>query len=280
MAAPRSPRDAPDKGKSDKESRVTSFREWINTTAGATSAVVAVVGLIAGGTVVGVKISSSPASGQTQQITPGPTTPNPTSPTPTTPGPTPPGPTTPSPNSLSTAQLENALLPVDTIGPAGVLAGPVGTDVSQLGNICGGSDQGARSTAYETIKDQQTGTVLTEALVSWDNAQDASQAVSADHQAVEQEGSCSYSNSGVTAMYSGDYQGQPPSSCASPNEYFASEVEIEPQGAISPYTGFTTAAQCGTATVSILITSDLPGVTQQTANGYLNAAIGRLESTA
>jgi hypothetical protein len=59
-------------GKKDKESRSGSFREWINTTAGLASVVVAVLALGGGATVITVQLATSPKAGSPGSDTPAP----------------------------------------------------------------------------------------------------------------------------------------------------------------------------------------------------------------
>jgi hypothetical protein len=47
-----------DKGKSGRESRFASFREWINTSVGVTTVIIAVLAFIGGGTAITVKLAS------------------------------------------------------------------------------------------------------------------------------------------------------------------------------------------------------------------------------
>jgi hypothetical protein len=253
----------------DKKSRGT-LREWLTTAAGITTSIVAVVGLLAGGTAVTVKIltpSPSPLSKHRHNITP--TPPRPTSPNPTSPNP---------PSPLNTAQLQAALLPTGTLGSAAIMQSE-GTNLSQIAAICGGPVSGDTATAYEAINNQQAGTFLDETLVSWRSTTDAGQAISSDRQAVDESGSCSFAASGATEQYEGDDPGSPPSSCVNSGQYFATQVSVSSPSSSSIYFGFVTEAQCGTTTISVEVESDLPGgVTQQTADGYLNSAIGALDS--
>lgn len=242
-----------------------AFREWISTTAGVTSAVVALVGLLVGGTAAGVKIFT-PSPTPSPSITPTPTPTLSNSPT-------------PSPTNLPPVNLQKALLSSGALGSAATVQS-AGTDLSQIGEICGAPVSGDTNTAFETIQDQQTGTILTEALVSWRSASDAGQAVTNNRQAVDQSGSCSFTSSGVTAVYTGDNAGSPPSSCVSPGQYFATQVNVSSPSFTFPYFGFTVEAQCGATTIFIRVYSDQPGaITQQTADGYLSSAIGKLDST-
>jgi hypothetical protein len=250
----------PGQEKPEKKSG-SAFREWISTTAGVTSAVVALVGLLVGGTAAGVKIFTPSPS-----ITPTPTPTFSNSPT-------------SSPTNLPHANLQSALLTSGALGPAAAVQSS-GTDLSQIGEICGAPVSGDTNTAYEAIYDQQTGTFLTEALVEWRTASDAGQSVTNNRQAVDQSGSCSLTSSGVTAVYTGDSPGSPPSSCVSPGQYFATQVNVSSPTSVSTYFGWTIDVQCGTTTIFIRAYGDLPGtVTQQAAGGYLSSAIGKLDAT-
>jgi len=253
----------PGQEKPEKKSRLDAFREWISTTAGVVSAIVAVVALLAGGTAVSVKIL-------TQSPKP-----------PVTIVPTPPDPTFSNSPTPSPINLQSALLASGTLGSAAIIQS-TGTDLSKLAGICGGHTPGltATATAYETIQDQQTGTFLHEALVSWPSAIDAGRAITIDRQAVDQSGSCSFTYSGVTAVYKGDDAGSPPSSCTSPGQYFATQVQASSPSIILPYNGYLIEAQCGTIIISVRVYSDqLGAITQQAADGYLSSAIGQLDST-
>jgi hypothetical protein len=253
----------PGQEKPEKKSG-SAFREWISTTAGVTSAIVALVGLLVGGTAAGVKIFT-PSPAPSPSITPTPTPTFSNSPT-------------PSPTNLPHVNLQNALLFSGALGPAATVQSS-GTDLSQIGEICGAPVSGDTNTAYETIQDQQSGTFLTEALVEWRSASDAGQGVTNNRQAVDQSGSCSLASSGVTAVYAGDDPGSPPSSCVSPGQYFATQVNVSSPSSVLSYFGYTVDVRCGTTTIFIRVFSDLPGaITQQTTDGYLSSAIGKLDS--
>ncbi len=174
------------------------------------------------------------------------------------------------------AQLEEALLPVDTLGPGGSVSG-AGTNLSEVGLICGGPLSGATATAYETIKDSQTGQFLTETLTAWDNAADARNAGMMNKQALDQSGSCSLSNSGATATYTGDYAGSPPSGCSS-GQYLATGATLSSPSLILPYSGYLVGTLCATVSVVVEVESDLGGIAQGTVNGYLSTAVDDLES--
>jgi hypothetical protein len=176
----------------------------------------------------------------------------------------------------SPAQLEEALLPADTLGPGGGISGR-GTDLSKIALICGGPLPGATATAYETIVDNQTGQFLNETLTAWDTAADARNAGMANHQAIDQSGSCTLSDSGQTATYTGDYAGSAPSSCTS-GQYLATAATLSSPSLISSYSGYLVGTLCGTFSVVVAVESDLPVITQGTANGYLNTAVDSLES--
>lgn len=248
------------KEKPEKESRLVAFREWLNTGTGLAALAAAVVGLLISGAASSSKIFPSPKPSQI--VTPSPPVPQPdhssTSPVP----------------SFS---LRNALLSRETVSSTAIVQS-TGTDLSQIGTGCGGPASGDTATAYETIEDQQAGTFLTEELVSWDSVADAGKAITANRQAVDQNGGCSYTHNRVTAHYTGDYEGSPPSSCEDPGQYFATQIEVTKPSLSFPYSGFVTGAQCGAVTIIVLAyTNQSGGVTQQTANGYLSFAIGQLD---
>jgi hypothetical protein len=253
----------PPKKDQEKQSLSDALQKWLSTTGGLITAGVAVAGLLIGGTVVTVKV-----------ITPSPTV---TSHQPVTPGTTPPNSTPPNPPHPAPAKLANALLPVGVLGSAALMQAH-GTDLSTVSGICGGPTTGATSIAYEAIQNNQQGMFLNEILISWGSAQDASQAITNDRQAVDRSGSCSNAVSGSTETYTGDYSGAPPSSCESPGQYLATSVETTSPSAALPYQGFLVEAQCGTTTITAKVESNLPGVTQQTADGFLSQAIGKLDS--
>lgn len=181
-----------------------------------------------------------------------------------------------SPLSAPPAQLEQALLSADTLGPGGIISGK-GTDLSKIALICGGPLPGATATAYETIVDSQTGQFLNETLTSWDNAADARNADMMNHQGIDQSGSCTLSNSGQTATYTGDYPGSSPSSCTS-GQYLGTAATLSSPSLMAPYSGYLVGTLCGTVSVVVAVESYLPGITQGTANGYLSTAVDTLAS--
>jgi hypothetical protein len=178
--------------------------------------------------------------------------------------------------ATSAAPLERALLPADTLGPGGGISG-AGTDLSKIALICGGPLPGATATAYETIVNNQTGQFLSETLTTWDNAADARNASSMNHQGIDQNGSCTLSDSGETATYTGDYAGSAPSSCTS-GQYLATMATLSSPSMVSSYSGYLVGTLCGTISVVVEVESDLSDPTQGTANGYLNTAVDTLES--
>jgi hypothetical protein len=66
----------------------------------------------------------------------------------------------------------------------------------------------------------------------------------------------------------------------SPGQYFATQINTTSSSfAFPPYSGFFIQAQCGTTAITVKIESGLPGgITQQSADGYLSSAIGKLDS--
>jgi hypothetical protein len=269
---PRGP-EPPRKRGTEKESGLVSFREWLSTTAGTISAICAVITLVGGAIVVAKALASSagPHNHSSNNIVTGRGHSNHNAVNPINSNP---------PSPLGTAALQGDLLSSSTVGSAAIVRAN-GTDLSQIGLICGGTLSGDTATAYETIADQQSGTVLSETLVSWRSSADADQAITGDREAVDQSGSCSISSDGTTAQYSGDYPGSPPSSCASPGQYLATEVKITPASSMFLYFGYAITARCGTTSIFLQVVSDLPGaITQQTVDGYMSDAAGSLESTA
>jgi hypothetical protein len=176
----------------------------------------------------------------------------------------------------SPAQLEQALLPANTLGSGSSISG-AGTDLSKIGLICGGPLSGATATAYETIVDNQSGQFLTETLTAWDNAADARNAGMTNHQVLDQNGSCTLSNSGATTTYTGDFAGSPPASCSS-GQYLATGAALSSPSLVSSYSGYLVGTLCGTVSVVVSIESDLPVISQGIADGYLNTAVDSLES--
>jgi hypothetical protein len=176
----------------------------------------------------------------------------------------------------SSAQLTQGLLPASALGPGAVISG-AGTDLSKIGLICGGSLTGAKATAYETILDNQTGQFLNETLTAWDNVTDASNGNRLNHQAIDSNGSCSVSNSGQTATYTGDYPGPSPTGCSG-DQYLATAATLTSPSMFTPYQGFLVGTLCGTVSVVVAVESDLPGVTQQTTDGYESTAAQDLQS--
>jgi hypothetical protein len=253
--------EQPRKEKPEKESRLVAFREWLTTGTGIASLIVAIVGLSIGGAAASGNLFPSPKP--THSVTPSP------------PGPTPDS--SPPTSSTPPVSLQNALISSGTVSSAAIVQS-TGTDLSQLATVCGGPVSGDTATAYETIEDQQAGTYLSEVLVSWDSAADAGQAVTANRQAVDKSGSCSFTSNGATAQYTGDYAGSPPSSCANPGQYFDTQIEVTSPSSIFPYFGYVVIAQCGSTTIFIRVFSNQPGaITQQAATGYLSSAIGKLD---
>ena len=253
-------REPPNKEKPAKESKLVAFREWLTTGTGIATLIVTIVGLLIGGAAAGGKLFP-PSPKPTHSVTPIP------------PGPKPD--TSPSRSTAPPKSLQSALLSNGTVGSAAIVQSS-GTDLSQIGAICGGTLSGDTATAYETITDEQTGTVLDETLVSWDSAADADQVITAARQAVDQNGGCSVASNGVTTDYTGDNQGSPPSSCVSPGQYFSTQVKRSSSSSSFsfPYNGFAEIVRCGTTTIFVRVYSQQPGaITQQTADGYLSSAV-------
>jgi hypothetical protein len=237
-----------------------SAPKWLSTTGGLISAGAAVAALLIGGTVVTVKvITSSPTVTPSQSSSLGPTSPSPPAPNP------------------APSNLKSALLSPDVLGSAALVESQ-GTDLSKLGGICNVPWSGATAIAYEGVQNNQTGTFLGETLVSWPTVQDASNSIAADRKAIDQRESCSDVVSGSTETFTSDYPGSPPPSCINPGQYFASSVETTSPSAVLPYQGFFVEAQCGTITISVKEELNLPGASQQTADGYLGSAISKLDT--
>lgn len=262
-APPSSGPSQPHKGKPEKK----SFLDWISTTAGVVSAICAIITLAVGTVVVVKVLGPSPKPSPNQPSSPNSSFPDPSR-----------SPTLQNPP----ANLTSALLPSSTLSSAAYVVSK-GTDLSKIKEVCGAPVYGATATAYEQMVDHQSGTALEEALVTWGSASDAGQAITSNRQAVDQSGSCSFTASGSTATYTGDYQGSPPSSCVSPGQYFATAVSISFSSSALPElpeSGYVVEAQCGATTIWIRIYGGFANsLTQQTADGYLSSAIDNLDST-
>lgn len=249
-----------------KKPEKKSFLDWIATTAGVISAICAVITL-AVGTVVVVKVFDPSQKSSSN--------------TPTSPNTSSPATSHPPPLQKTPVNLTGALLPSGTLSSAAYIASK-GTDLSKIKEVCGAPVYGTTATAYEQIVDHQAGTALEEALVTWGSASEAAQAITSNRQAVDQSGACSFSASGSTTTYTGDYQGSPPSSCVSPGQYFATAVSISfSSSAIPalPESGYVVEAQCGATTIWIRVYGGFDNsITQQTADGYLSSAIDNLDS--
>lgn len=245
--------------KPEKEPKSVAFREWLNTGTGLAALIVAIASLLIGGAAVSGTIFTSPKSTSS-----------------TTPGPSESKSESSSASPAPSVSLKNALLSSGEVSSAAIVQS-TGTDLSQISAICGGPDSGDTAAAYETIEDQQTDTYLTEALVTWDSAVDAGKAITANRQAVDQNGGCSYTTNRETAQYTGDYAGSPPTSCLNPGQYFATGIEVTSSSFAIPYSGFVIEARCGAATIFVRVYSQSETITQQTADGYLSAAIGQLD---
>ena len=156
-----------------------------------------------------------------------------------------------------------------------------GTALSQINATCGGRLSGDIATAYETIDDYVTGSeILSETLVAWDTVADASQAIINDRRAVNEDGNCSVVSKKTTTQYSGDFSGSPPSSCADPGQYFATEMRVPWPASEDTSYGFMAEVQCGTITIAIRTYNENPtAATPQVANAYLRTAASKLESS-
>jgi hypothetical protein len=251
-------------GKKEKEPRSRTFREWIQTTQGVLSLIVSIVAL-AGGTAVIIKIGPSPTPKpprhRTQTVVRSPSIPSPSPSTVISTGP------------VSSEVLQSALLPADTLGSAAFVA-ESGTDLSQLGLLCGGPPQGATATAYETLRDSQTSQFVIEAITEWQNSTAAGQAIMTNRQAVDASGSCSVTYSGITEQFVGDDSGSPPSSCTAPAQYFATQSSVPSDF----YFGFDVEVQCGDFTIVVNAQGDPSIGTQSVVNGYISSAVGQFES--
>ena len=188
-------------------------------------------------------------------------------------------PTGTAPSPVSPAQLEQILLPAQTLGPTTAVDAK-SADLSQIIGICGAPlPAGAQAGVYELLQDSQTNQSLVEIIVDWSTAADASAAIAENRTAVDRSGDCTYTYSGEKTEYEGDYQASPPSSCADPGNYLDTQVFITSSSLFSPglTSGFNSEAQCGTFTIAVQA-EGAPGfgVDQGTNDGYLGNAVGLL----
>jgi len=258
---------------SEKKSRAGVFGEWVQTTQGIVTLIGSIIALIAGGTSAVIIIKVTGPEGQSHnppsiihQTTPDISTP------PSSPLNSPPAPNNFYSGPASSAQLAQALLPANTLAAASSVAGS-GTSLSGITGICGGAlPKGAQATAYETLQDSQSGQFLWEAITYWDNAADAGTAVIESGNAIGSTG-CSYSSNGVTEEFFSDNGGSPPQECGS-GQYLETPMSVWS----SFYFGAEVFAQCGSFTVAVQILGGVGStVTQSTADGYLNNAVGNLQ---
>ena len=173
----------------------------------------------------------------------------------------------------STAQLTRALLPAQELGPGAAVRNS-GTDLADVVALCGDPlPGGARLTAYETLQDGQTGQFLEEFIIEWDNPGDAAVLIRNDHAALDKTGSCSYGSGEQRLEFAGDEPGSVPQECGN-GQYVATQVSYPSV----PLPGFHASAQCGLYTISVTIFGRAgPAVNHETADGYLNSAVGRLQ---
>ncbi|HLN66059.1 MAG TPA: M48 family metalloprotease [Streptosporangiaceae bacterium] len=173
----------------------------------------------------------------------------------------------------STAQLTRALLPAQELGPGATVRNS-GTDLADVVALCGDPlPGGARLTAYETLQDGQTGQFLEEFIIEWDNPGDAAVLIRNDHAALDKTGSCSYGSGEQRLEFAGDEPGSVPQECGN-GQYVATQVSYPSV----PLPGFHASAQCGLYTISVTIFGRAgPAVNHETADGYLNSAVGRLQ---
>jgi hypothetical protein len=254
----------------EKGARSRAFREWIQTGQGIGILIVSIIAL--GGT--GAAIASG-----------GHSSPHPPGPTPSVIITSPSSGSSPvvtTPATVPPAQLTQALLPAQTLGPTATV-NTKGTDLSQITGICGAPlPSGAQVTAFELLQDSQTNQNLTEIIVDWGTAADAGTAITDNRTAVDQSGSCSYTSSNETTKYEGDYSASPPSSCSNPGKYLDTQVFVTSSSLFSPglISGFNVEVQCGTFTI-VIQAEGAPGagVDQGTADGYLSNAVGRFAAT-
>lgn len=244
----------------DKEPRAKSIREWIQTTQGVLTLLVSIAALGSGGAAIAVNSGSGHASTVSSQNSGSPmSTPS----TPVNSGP------------VSTGQLTQALLPATALGPATSETGS-GTDLSTQEGLCGEPlASGAQATAYESMQNTEDEQNLSETIIRWDSASDASNAIVGARNAIDQVGSCPISGNGTTMNVIAISGGLSPSACSS-GQYVA--VQGSSAQATS-YIGYRVATSCGAYTVAIGIVGLTGVITQETADGYLTSAVAKLQGT-
>jgi hypothetical protein len=263
---PRAPGDSKHGGDPEKGSRSRAFREWIQTTTGIISLFVAIAALGGGGAAIAANSGSghNPNPAPTVSSTSQTSAPSATQPAGFV-------------GAASSAQLQQALLPAQELGSGATITNS-NTNLSQLVGICGEPiPSGAQATAFELLQDSQTGQDLGETIVAWDSADAASNAVSSSRNAIDQTGSCSISSGGVTEELIADNAGSPPPECSG-GQYLAAQASISS----TFYSGYRVVTQCGHFTISIAILANAASgvvINQETADGYLNTAAGRLQNT-
>lgn len=254
-----------------KEERSRALREWIQTGQGVATLIVSIIAL--GGVGAGAAIASG---GRASSQSPGP------APSVTAVGASPGASTLAgSPAAVSSAQLAQALLPAQDMGATAIIK-VKGTSLSNVIGICGAPlPGGAQAAAFELLQDSQSGQDLSESIVDWGTASEASEMITEDRTAVDQSGSCVYTNSNATTKNQGDFTSTIPSGCADPGEYLGNRVLVTtsslPSALIS---GFRSEVQCGSFTLTVQVLGvQRAGVDQDLVDGYLSNAVGRFDAT-
>jgi hypothetical protein len=165
---------------------------------------------------------------------------------------------------FNSAVLKRALVSAQRIG-SGLKIQSTGFDTSQIFGICGAAPPvGVRATAYETVQDLQGDSILSERIIDWANAADATQFLINDEKALRPNG-C---NNGSIESYGSYYPATTPQGCGG-----GQTLETSVSTSSPPTGGSFSETQCGTYTISIKLWTD-PVLND--ANGDLNIAAGQL----
>jgi hypothetical protein len=256
----------------EKGARARAFREWMQTGQGLAALIVSIIALGGAGTGAGIAIAHSNSSSQPgKQIKPTPIV------TVTTPIP---GPSSPAPINTpvpTQAQLTQALLPAQQLSANAVVVSR-STGLSQATGICGAPlPSGAQLLASEVLHDSEYNESLGEAIIYWNGSTPAGAAVTNDRSAVNETGGCSYSSGGTTATFTVSYLGSPAQECGT-GQFLAADISA---AAASSY-GYEDETRCGSYTIEIQIVGGIVAqlsLSQATADGYLNSAVGMLKKT-
>jgi hypothetical protein len=251
----------------EKGERARAFREWVQTGQGFAALIVSIIALGGAGTGAGIAIAHAGSSSLSTSAPPVSIT-------------TPDTGTSLAPfNTVvpTQAQLTQALLPAQQLTPNATVVSR-STELSQATGICGAPlPSGAQLLASETLHDSQYNESLGETIIYWDTSTPAGTAISNDRSTAEVTGGCNYSSGGVTATFTDNYTGSPPQECGN-GQYLATDVADETANSY----GYEAEAQCGSFTIEIQVIGGIVAqmsLSQATANGYLNSAVGMLQKT-